>query len=129
MDQDQKTKSPISNVATPALCLLCSAVVQYILWVSSYFLDWWILRFFNFKLQNFKLQNFKILTSSLKFVGLNRTGHLTRQDRTPKFAGQVLPDQTKSGVVFLKILQPSLIYCFSLDKICGHKFGVRSMYL
>ena len=40
-------------------------------------------------------------------VGLDRTGHmsfLTGQDRTPKFAGQVLPDRTKSGLTFLKIL-------------------------
>ena len=36
-------------------------------------------------------------------VGLNRTGHMsffTGQDRTPKFAGQVLPDRTKSGLIF-----------------------------
>ena len=41
-------------------------------------------------------------------LGLNRTGHmsfLTGQDRTPKFAGQVLPDRTKSGLTFLNILQ------------------------
>ena len=40
-------------------------------------------------------------------VGLNRTGHmsfLTGQDRTPKFARQVLPDRTKSGLTFLNIL-------------------------
>jgi hypothetical protein len=40
-------------------------------------------------------------------LGLNRTGHmslLTGQDRTPKFAGRVLPDQTKSGLTFLNIL-------------------------
>ena len=40
-------------------------------------------------------------------VGLDRTGHmsfLTGQDRTPKFAGQVLPNRTKSGLLFLKIL-------------------------
>ena len=33
-------------------------------------------------------------------VGLNWTGHmsfLTGQDRTPKFAGQVLPDGNESG--------------------------------
>ena len=29
---------------------------------------------------------------------------LTGQDRTPKFAGQVLPDRTKSGLTFLNIL-------------------------
>ena len=36
-------------------------------------------------------------------VGLNRTGHmsvLTRQDWTPKFAGQVLPNRTESGLIF-----------------------------
>ena len=36
-------------------------------------------------------------------VGLNRTGHLSvqpGQDRTPKFAGRVLPDRTKSGPIF-----------------------------
>ena len=35
-------------------------------------------------------------------VGLDRTEHmsfLTGQDRTLKFAGQVLPDQTKSGLI------------------------------
>ena len=40
-------------------------------------------------------------------VGLDRTGHmsfLTGQDRTPKFAGQVLPDRTESGLIFLNIL-------------------------
>ena len=29
---------------------------------------------------------------------------LTGQDRTPKFAKQVLPDQTNSGLTFLNIL-------------------------
>ena len=41
-------------------------------------------------------------------LGLDRTGHmsfLTGQDRTPKFAGQVLPDRTESGLIFLNILQ------------------------
>ena len=48
--------------------------------------------------------------SSLLFdqvVGLDRTGHmsfLTGQDRTPEFAGQVLPDRTESGLMFLDIL-------------------------
>ena len=39
-------------------------------------------------------------------VGLDRTGHmsfLTGQDRTPKFAGQVLPDRTESGLILLNI--------------------------
>ena len=40
-------------------------------------------------------------------IGLDRTGHmsfLTGEDRTPKFARQVLPDQTESGLIFLDIL-------------------------
>ena len=40
-------------------------------------------------------------------LGLNRTVHmsiLTKQDQTPKFAGQVLPDRTESGLIFLNIL-------------------------
>ena len=40
-------------------------------------------------------------------IGLDRTEHmsfLTGQDRTPKFAGQVLPDRTESGLIFLNIL-------------------------
>ena len=38
-------------------------------------------------------------------LGLDRTAHmsfLTGQDRTLKFAGQVLPDQTESGLLFRK---------------------------
>ena len=45
--------------------------------------------------------------NGLRIVGLDRTGHmifLTGQDRTPKFAGQVLPDRTESGLIFLNIL-------------------------
>ena len=40
-------------------------------------------------------------------LGLNPTGHmsfLTGQDRTPKFAGRVTPDRTKSRLTFLNIL-------------------------
>ena len=40
-------------------------------------------------------------------VGLDRTGNmsfLTRQDWTPKFARQILPDQTESGLIFSNIL-------------------------
>ena len=40
-------------------------------------------------------------------LGLNRTRHisfLTGQDRTPKFAGQVMLDQTESGLIFVNIL-------------------------
>ena len=39
-------------------------------------------------------------------IGLNRTGHMSvqsGQDRTPKFAGRVLPDRTKSGHVFFLV--------------------------
>ena len=46
-------------------------------------------------------------TTFLLNVGLDRTGHmsfLTRQDQTPKFAGQVLSDWTNSGLIFLSIL-------------------------
>ena len=45
-------------------------------------------------------------------VGLDRTGNmsfLTGQDRTPKFAGHVLPDRTKSRLTFLNILLKALI--------------------
>ena len=40
-------------------------------------------------------------------LGLNRTGlmgFLNGQDRTTKFARQVLPDRTESGLIFLNIL-------------------------
>ena len=40
-------------------------------------------------------------------LGLDRTGHisfLTGQNWTPKFTGQVLPDRTESGLIFLNIL-------------------------
>ena len=40
-------------------------------------------------------------------MGLDRTGYmsfLTGQDRTPKFAGQDLPDRTESGLIFQNIL-------------------------
>ena len=39
-----------------------------------------------------------------RVLGLDQTGHmsfLTGQDRTPNFAGQVLPDRTESGLLFL----------------------------
>ena len=45
-------------------------------------------------------------------LGLNRTGHmsfLTRQDWTPKFAGQVLPDQSKSGLYFKNVYKLRII--------------------
>ena len=37
-------------------------------------------------------------------LGLNRTGHMSvqsGQDRTPKFAGRVLPDRTSTGPILL----------------------------
>ena len=40
-------------------------------------------------------------------LGLDRTGHMSfliRQDRTPKFAGQVLSDWTESGLIISNIL-------------------------
>ena len=54
---------------------------------------------------NYKI---RVATSghSITTLGLDRTGHmsfLTGQDRTPKFAGQVLPDRTESGLIFLNI--------------------------
>ena len=64
----------------------------------------------------------------LQALGLNRTGHLsflTGQDRTPKFAGQVLSDQTESRLIFLTFYLKSIIYQFSYDKVHGHKYGVK----
>ena len=49
----------------------------------------------------------KLLLICIK-VGLNRTGHmtfLTGQDQTPKFAGQVLPDRSESGIIFFAFYQ------------------------
>ena len=37
-------------------------------------------------------------------LGLNRTGHISLesgQDRTPEFAGRVLPDRTSTGPILL----------------------------
>jgi hypothetical protein len=42
----------------------------------------------------------------MTLLGLNRTGHMSvqpGQDRTPKFAGRVLPDRTESGPLFFPI--------------------------
>jgi hypothetical protein len=50
-------------------------------------------------------------------LGLDRTGHmsfLTGQDRTPKFARQVLPDRTESGLILLNVLP---------TKYNSHKIG------
>ena len=55
-------------------------------------------------------------------VGLDRTGHmsfLTGQDWTPKFAGQVLPYRTESGLILFNILPTK--YGLSILK-----FGVTS---
>ena len=41
-----------------------------------------------------------------RMLGLNRTGHMSvqpGQDRTPNFAGRVLPDRTESGPLFFPI--------------------------
>ena len=57
-------------------------------------------------------------------VGLDRTEHmsfLTGQDRTTKFAGQVLQDQTESGLQFLKHFT-----CLAGD-ISSNK--IRSLYI
>ena len=63
------------------------------------------------------------------WLGLNRTGHMSGQDRTPEFAGQVLPDQTESGLIFLTFYLTSIGYQFSLAKIPGLKFVVKSSKL
>ena len=50
------------------------------------------------------LQKTKNKQHCMQMLGLDRTGHmsfLTGPDRTPKFAGQVLPDRTESGLIFL----------------------------
>ena len=54
---------------------------------------------------------------------------LNRQDRTPKFAGQFLPDRTESGLIFLKFYLIIIGYLFSYDKVPGHKFGVKKSQL
>jgi hypothetical protein len=62
-------------------------------------------------------------------LGLNRTGHmsfLTGQDRTPKYAGQDLPDRTESGLTFYLT---SMGYQFSYDKVPGHKSVVKKYKL
>ena len=61
-------------------------------------------------------------------IGLNGTGHmsfLTGQDRTSKFAGQVLPDWTESGLTFSTFYITNIGYQLSYDKVPGHKFGVK----
>ena len=44
------------------------------------------------------------------WLGLNRTGHMSGQDRTPEFAGQVLPDRTESELILLKFYLTSIGY-------------------
>ena len=64
------------------------------------------------------------------WLGLNQTGHmsfLTRQDRTPKLAGQVLPDWTESGLIFLTFYLTSMGYQFSYDKFPYQKFDVKKI--
>jgi hypothetical protein len=52
---------------------------------------------------------------------------LAGQDRTPKFAGQVLPDRTESGLIFLTFYLTSMGYQFSYDKIPGFKFVIKNL--
>ena len=79
-----------------------------------------------FKKIVWQYETFYVFTSNSTMLklGLNRTGHmsfLTGQDRTPKFAGQVLPDWTESGLIFLNILPTK----FRLSILIRHKFGVK----
>ena len=53
-------------------------------------------------------------------VGLDRTGHMsfpTGQDRTPKFAGHVLPDRTSTG----PILSSKFVHMYGLSIQKGKK--------
>ena len=66
------------------------------------------------------MYHFPLSPTSILRVGLDRTGHmsfLTGQDWTPKFAGQVLPDRTESGLIFLTFYLTSMGYQFSYDKV------------
>jgi hypothetical protein len=54
---------------------------------------------------------------------------LTGQDRTPKFAGQVLPDRTESGLIFLTFYLTSMGYQLSYDRVPGHKFDVKKILI
>ena len=54
---------------------------------------------------------------------------LTGQDRTPKFAGQVLPDRTESGLSFLTFYLTNMDYQFLYDKVPGHKFDAKKYKL
>ena len=59
----------------------------------------------------------------IRQVGIQ--GLLKNPGKKPNFAGQVLPNRTKSGLIFISILQ----YQFSKDKVCGNKFCVKSSKL
>ena len=67
-------------------------------------------------------------------LGLDRTDHMSfpsGQDRTPKFAGRVLPDRTKSGPRFFPstyhMRRPTYAgYQFNQKKVAVHKVGVKS---
>ena len=54
---------------------------------------------------------------------------LTGQDRTPKFVGQVQPDWTESGLIFLTFYLTSISYQFSYDKVPGCKFSIKKSIL
>ena len=54
---------------------------------------------------------------------------LTKQDWTPKFAGHDQLDRTESGLIFLTFYLTSIGYQFSLAKIPGLKFVVKSSKL
>ena len=73
-----------------------------------------------------KIQRKVLRISAL--VGLDRTEHMsfpTGQDRTPKFAGRVLPDRTKFGPTFFpSTYQMQVIN--SIKEVTGHEFGVKS---
>ena len=61
------------------------------------------------------------LGHTILMLGLNQTGFLsflTGQDWTPKFAGQVLPDRTESGL--LSNILPAK------KKFPGDKFGAKN---
>ena len=65
-------------------------------------------------------------------LGLNQTGHmsfLTRQDRTHKFAGQVLPDRTKSGLIFLNILHTKYQNFIETNKKDSKKKIEKNLFL
>ena len=77
-----------------------------------------------------KFIQYWLIIRALTHLGLDRTGHmslLTEQDRTPKFARQVLPDRTESGLLFLKHFT-----CqagdHKISKFPGHMIGVKNAH-